>query len=411
MFSFSLCSIIFSLFILPIYIYNIERCKRVINRETFTIPTLSTRISKMEVTKTEVTKMEVTKMEVTKMEVTEQAKTEVSKMEQSNTDTVPNSSTYPKLTDMLLDKKVCSHTNDIVNIRGEDICIRCCMIVGKPIMNSIHGAIYFCTIRGGLYTFLSELSGIKDPLRYAAKFTYTQIRDDRKTRGVMEDPLKDVMYRSYLHKAYVKERGDQSSWHPLILRTFISFHRNDLEVSISERMDGDLFSFVERRVLLDRDQLISIMRDMSLALEFSHRHSVAHRDVSLENFLYRDGKVVLSDFGLACDTRSSSKLSVQNGKFMYFSPERKAGAHFDPIQDDVFALGICFFVLNLRVGLSDHQYRCHFETDSRVLKTPYYVLKGFEMDQDQLDLVRHMLVADPKKRFTMEQVLDHKFFQ
>jgi serine/threonine protein kinase len=64
--------------------------------------------------------------------------------------------------------------------------------------------------------------------------------------------------------------------------------------------------------------------DMVGAVAHCHRHGIAHRDVKLENLLLDgQGRVILADFGSACDIRSSSAASAGGvvGTKEYVAPE------------------------------------------------------------------------------------------
>ena len=72
------------------------------------------------------------------------------------------------------------------------------------------------------------------------------------------------------------------------------------------------------RPLADR---IADARAVASALDAIHRAGIVHRDLSTQNLLRMgDGRVVLSDFGLAVDV-SESTSSVHGGTVAYMAPE------------------------------------------------------------------------------------------
>uniref|UniRef100_M4BRB6 Protein kinase domain-containing protein n=1 Tax=Hyaloperonospora arabidopsidis (strain Emoy2) TaxID=559515 RepID=M4BRB6_HYAAE len=104
--------------------------------------------------------------------------------------------------------------------------------------------------------------------------------------------------------------------------------------------------------------------DVLSGLRFLHSHGIAHRDVSLENILLRNGCAVLADFGLcvpelsSVSTSSLSRASWNHrttagafccdetvGKDYYMAPEIVARERYDPRRADIWATGIAFFIL------------------------------------------------------------------
>jgi len=88
--------------------------------------------------------------------------------------------------------------------------------------------------------------------------------------------------------------------------------------------DGDLFYLVKKKPL-GETQVCRYLWQILHALECMHGHRIAHRDVSLENVLLKDGSVRLMDLGLACRTHDAKGSPYRYfravGKEMYCSPE------------------------------------------------------------------------------------------
>lgn len=80
-------------------------------------------------------------------------------------------------------------------------------------------------------------------------------------------------------------------------------------------------------------------RGVTAGLAAIHRAGIVHRDVTTQNVLRMvDGRLVLSDFGLAMDA-DESRASVQGGTVSYMAPELVLGARASPASD-IWALGI-----------------------------------------------------------------------
>src|SRR6266852_5086593 len=74
--------------------------------------------------------------------------------------------------------------------------------------------------------------------------------------------------------------------------------------------------------------IIAYMKQVASALDYAHEQKVMHRDVKPENMLLgRNHEVLLSDFGLAMGTYSSSQEGVRDasGTIAYMAPEQARG--------------------------------------------------------------------------------------
>ncbi len=84
---------------------------------------------------------------------------------------------------------------------------------------------------------------------------------------------------------------------------------------------------------------------LAATLSAVHEAGVLHLDVKPENvFATRDGRVVLSDFGISLWTHEAANAGDVGGTPMFMAPEQIAGTHLGP-WTDVRALGATLFVL------------------------------------------------------------------
>ncbi|WP_028185423.1 Stk1 family PASTA domain-containing Ser/Thr kinase [Salinispora pacifica] len=94
---------------------------------------------------------------------------------------------------------------------------------------------------------------------------------------------------------------------------------------------------------------LEICADMCAALEFSHRHSIIHRDIKPGNvMLTQTGQVKVMDFGIARALASGATTMTQTsaviGTAQYLSPEQARGESVDA-RSDVYAAGCVLFEL------------------------------------------------------------------
>ena len=101
-------------------------------------------------------------------------------------------------------------------------------------------------------------------------------------------------------------------------------------------------------------EIIGVLRDVSKALAYAHRHGVVHRDIKPDNVLLSEGTAVVTDFGIAkaiSAARTDSghatltQIGTSIGTPAYMAPEQAAG---DPDVDhraDLYSLGAMAYEL------------------------------------------------------------------
>ena len=104
---------------------------------------------------------------------------------------------------------------------------------------------------------------------------------------------------------------------------------------------------VEGRLMPRR--ALEITADICAALEYSHRHSIIHRDIKPGNvMLTQTGQVKVMDFGIARALASGASTMTQTsaviGTAQYLSPEQARGEAVDA-RSDVYATGCVLFEL------------------------------------------------------------------
>ena len=133
--------------------------------------------------------------------------------------------------------------------------------------------------------------------------------------------------------------------HPHVCRVF-DFQQADGRVFLVMELAtrGTVRDEVQSGVLKARPlaERIADARAVASALAAIHRAGIVHRDLTPQNLLRMgDGRVVLTDFGLATDTRDGS-TSVHGGTISYMAPELLRGGR-SSVQSDVWALGVVMY--------------------------------------------------------------------
>jgi len=97
-----------------------------------------------------------------------------------------------------------------------------------------------------------------------------------------------------------------------------------------------------------RAQLLAVLRQVCLAVDYAHSRGVVHRDLKPENVIVGEfGEVYVLDWGIAellegSNVKRAMKDSVSAGSPGYMAPEQILGGRVDA-RTDVFALGVMLY--------------------------------------------------------------------
>lgn len=135
--------------------------------------------------------------------------------------------------------------------------------------------------------------------------------------------------------------------HPNIITIYDTGEDYDLSWIAMEFLEGeDLEKYTRPGNLLPVKKVVEIVQKVCDALDYAHQHGIVHRDVKPANImLLKDGKVKVTDFGIARITSSSkTQTGIIMGTPSYMSPEQVAGKKVDG-RSDIFSLGIVMYEL------------------------------------------------------------------
>ncbi|HEY0602538.1 MAG TPA: protein kinase [Herpetosiphonaceae bacterium] len=133
--------------------------------------------------------------------------------------------------------------------------------------------------------------------------------------------------------------------HPAIVTIFDVGEADGLHYIAMEYIGGRTLSAVlEEQGKLGIPLTIAIVAPVAEALDFAHQNGMVHRDVKPHNIMLdTDGRVLLTDFGIAIDPSEGGERLTRTGIFMgtpeYISPEQ---AQAQPLggRSDLYSLGI-----------------------------------------------------------------------
>lgn len=203
--------------------------------------------------------------------------------------------------------------------------------------------------------------------------------------------------------------------HPNAIEIYDIFKaRNKIYIFMEFAPNGTILDYLKKKGALEEPFAAVWFRQTSEALNYMHTEvKMAHRDIKIENILLGYNNVAkLTDFGFAkkIETDSNGRPVMSKtfcGTEPYYSPQIVLKKDYDPLADDVWAMGVVLFMMvtyrfPFKWTKKDEFYK---QQVSRNYKFP----DSFRPSREIKELLWFMFEPTEKKRWTMRQVLDSRW--
>ena len=132
--------------------------------------------------------------------------------------------------------------------------------------------------------------------------------------------------------------------HPNIVNVYDVGEDRGLYYMVMELVEGiTLKEYIEKKGRLSHKEVISIAIQVCSGIGAAHAAGIIHRDIKPQNIIIsRDGKVKVTDFGIAKAITSNTISSNAMGSVHYTSPEQARGGFSDQ-KSDIYSIGITLF--------------------------------------------------------------------
>ena len=171
-----------------------------------------------------------------------------------------------------------------------------------------------------------------------------------------------------------------------------------------------LNELLKRRKRLTEIEVQCYIVQLIKALKYLHSHRVIHRDLKLGNLFLTDKmELKVGDFGLATklDFEGERKRTVC-GTPNYIAPEILDGKTGHSYEVDIWSLGVIIYTLI--IGKPPFETRDVKTTYKRIKMNAYTFPENAIISEAAKNLISQILVLDPGKRPTLDQILTHDFF-
>lgn len=149
---------------------------------------------------------------------------------------------------------------------------------------------------------------------------------------------------NFVKKFWSEAQSAAGLQHPNIVNVYDVAEDRGLYYIVMELVEGiTLKDYIQKKGRLTPKEVIGITLQVCAGIEAAHSNNIIHRDVKPQNIIIsKEGKVKVTDFGIAKATSSNTISTNAMGSVHYTSPEQARGG-FSDAKSDIYSLGITMY--------------------------------------------------------------------
>ena len=149
---------------------------------------------------------------------------------------------------------------------------------------------------------------------------------------------------TFVKKFRVEAQSAAGLSHPNIVNVYDVGEDDGVYFIVMELVQGiTLKNYIDMKGKLDIREALNISVQIASGLSAAHENRIIHRDIKPQNIIMsRDGKVKVTDFGIAKVADSTTVTTTAAGTVHYISPEQARGGYSDE-RSDIYSLGFTMY--------------------------------------------------------------------
>lgn len=194
--------------------------------------------------------------------------------------------------------------------------------------------------------FIEERYEILEKIGTGGMSDVYKARDTKLNRLVAMKFLKPEFCedKNFVKNFKVEAQSAAALLHPNVVNVYDVNETEGIYYIVMEYVDGiTLKKYIGINGRLPIKEATSIAIQMVQGMEAAHNAGIVHRDIKPQNVLIsREGKIKVTDFGIARTTTANTISSDVLGSAQYISPEQARGDVVDA-RSDIYSFGISFY--------------------------------------------------------------------
>ena len=198
--------------------------------------------------------------------------------------------------------------------------------------------------------------------------------------------------------------------------SIIDYYEDDKDIFyyiVFEKMDGDLEKLMNEKYKngMSSNLIRKIFSQINSGLKDMLKKGQCHRDLKPSNILYSyineentDFLIKLCDFGLSTDLQSTFQYGSNVGTKIFKAPEVEEGKYSNKC--DLYSIGIILYYLKTGECIFDGKRELDILNNK-----DKNIIKKDTNDELLNNLIRKLVINDPKKRMKWEDYFNDPFFK
>ncbi|XP_068156919.1 serine/threonine-protein kinase par-1 [Drosophila tropicalis] len=218
---------------------------------------------------------------------------------------------------------------------------------------------------------------------------------------------KSQLDQTNLQKVYREVEIMKRLKHPHIIKLYQVMETKNMIYIVSEyASQGEIFDYIAKYGRMSESAARFKFWQIISAVEYCHKKGIVHRDLKAENLLLDfNMNIKIADFGFSNHFKPGELLATWCGSPPYAAPEVFEGKQYTGPEIDIWSLGVVLYVLVC--GALPFDGSTLQSLRDRVLSGRFRI--PFFMSSECEHLIRRMLVLEPTRRYTIEQIKRHRW--